>query len=385
MFPYSCDARLYHLPYATGALIAVNVLAFFAHLSGRIDQADGWLLVYGDGLHPAQWLLSRFSHGSLGHLASNMFFLWTFGLVVEGKLGWQRFLACYLGIAVGQAAIEQAMFAAPGAMQYGEGSLGASAAIYGIMVMACLWAPLNQVSVLVIVIVFPFTFEMAVGYFAALFVVLDLLQWMASGGGPSSSLLHLMGGAMGAVVGWTMLKRGSVDCEDWDLPAVLSGSYGEQRRRAREDARRDDDAAVRPDQQQLESRRKFDAYLDIGQPEQALDVKRRAAALGRPLDLDRRNLLRLIAALQQQGKWRESAPVLAELIEVFPVGSQEARLKLAHICLVKLDRPARALELLAGLDAAMLPPQQETLRRNIVAAARKKVADGELEVDDNQW
>ncbi|HMO83792.1 MAG TPA: hypothetical protein PKC18_02620 [Lacipirellulaceae bacterium] len=53
--------------------------------------------------------------------------------------------------------------------------------------------------------------------------------------------------------------------------------------------------------------------------------------------------------------------------------------------MVKLERPARALDLLSGLDAAMLPPQQETLRRNIVAAARKKVADGELEVDDNQW
>jgi len=26
-----------------------------------------------------------------------MIFLWVFGLVVEGKIGWWRFLACYLG------------------------------------------------------------------------------------------------------------------------------------------------------------------------------------------------------------------------------------------------------------------------------------------------
>ena len=127
MFPYTCDALLYHLPFATGALIAANVIAFIAFFEPEFSGDSVWVLEYGTGLHPIQWLLSPFMHGGIEHLLGNMVFLWTFGLVTEGKLGWWRFLAVYLGIAVGQSAIEQAVFPliAPD-VPY---TLGASAAI----------------------------------------------------------------------------------------------------------------------------------------------------------------------------------------------------------------------------------------------------------------
>ncbi len=386
MFPYSCDARLYHLPVVTGVLIVINVLAFSSVVAGHLNPDDGWVLQYAAGLHPGEWVLSRFMHASWGHLLGNMFFLWAFGLVVEGKLGWWRFLACYMGIAVGQAAIEQAIFSGPGALQYATGSVGASAAIFGIMAMACIWAPANQLSVLMFLGWYVFTFEIAVGYFAALFVGLDVLSWALAGWEAGSSILHLMGGAMGAVIGLVMLKRRVVDCEDWDLLSVLSGTYGADKKRLRESAENTSErAAAHFNEQALEIRRKFDAYLEIDQPEQALAAKRRAANMGRPLDLSRKDLVRLITALQKHGKWADSAPLMAELIEVFPVDSQPVRLKLAQICLMELDRPGRAIELLAGLDVAVLPPPQETLRRKIIAAAERKISEGALEVDDGGW
>jgi membrane associated rhomboid family serine protease len=104
ILPVSCDAILYHWPYATVGLIAANVLAFIVMVMGVFDPLNGWVLMYGEGLHPGQWLLSLFVHDGLGHLLGNMFFLWVFGMVTEGKLGWWRFLACYFLIGVSQSA-----------------------------------------------------------------------------------------------------------------------------------------------------------------------------------------------------------------------------------------------------------------------------------------
>ncbi|MCA9262068.1 MAG: rhomboid family intramembrane serine protease, partial [Planctomycetales bacterium] len=201
MFPYSCDALLYHLPIATIGLIVLNVVLFVGHSTtpGGVAPDAGWLLLYGEGLHPAQWIMSRFAHASVEHLVGNMFFLWTFGLITEGKLGWWRFLSCYLVIAVGQAAIEQAAlgFVATDSV----GSLGASAAIFGLMAMACVWAPMNLISIATIFYFRLFIFEVSVGIFAAFYIGLDLTWCLLLGSGAGSSILHLMGGAMGAVLG----------------------------------------------------------------------------------------------------------------------------------------------------------------------------------------
>lgn len=102
LIPWNTDAPIYHAPWATGGLILVNVAVFGAMLaSGDADQTFGpWLLSYGDGLHPLQWITSNFLHAGALHLLGNMIFLWAFGLVVEGKLGWWLRLAQVL---IGQA------------------------------------------------------------------------------------------------------------------------------------------------------------------------------------------------------------------------------------------------------------------------------------------
>lgn len=132
-FPFSTDAPVYYWPFASVGLIAVNVMVFLAMVTGSISAPENWILWYGQGLHPEQWLTSIFMHASVDHLVGNMLFLWVFGLVVEGKLGWQRFLACYLAIGVGQSMLEQMVMLFN---SDGGGSLGASAAIFGLMAMA---------------------------------------------------------------------------------------------------------------------------------------------------------------------------------------------------------------------------------------------------------
>ncbi len=384
--PLSCDALLYHLPYATVGLIIANVAVFVGMATGTLDPLNGWVLMYGQGMHPTQWLLSLFTHADFGHLLANMFFLWVFGLVTEGKLGWWRFLACYFVIGLGQSAIEQALMLSSTAR---PGSVGASSAIYGLMAMACVWAPMNSVKMFGFFLYFPISFDVRIAALAAFYIGIELALAIVVGSVHSilghgfawSSLLHLMGVVLGGALGTVLLKRKQVDCEHWDLFSVLRDEAGKPTK----------EELAPPSQQQLmayqsqradEAKKKILAYLQIDQAPQALLVWRKVQDLKLPLDLSRQELFQLIAGLDKHKQWADSAPLMAKYLEQFPDGSEAVRLRLAQICLVELKRPARTLELLAALDATKLNENQNLLRKKLSAVAQKQIEEGEVELDD---
>ncbi len=98
LIPYSTDAPIYYFPWMTIALIVANAIAFA--ITGMGSHNEGWLLTYGRGLHPLEWVAYNFLHFGPIHLVGNMFFLWAFGIVVEGKLGWWKYLTLYLSIGI---------------------------------------------------------------------------------------------------------------------------------------------------------------------------------------------------------------------------------------------------------------------------------------------
>lgn len=231
LFPYGTDAPIYHRPIATISIITINVLMFFATGMGvdvfvpRTGPYD-WLHLHFDQINPLQWLTAAFMHAGVIHLVGNMIFLWVFGLIVEGKIGWMKFSGLYLGICLLKGALTQIpmflFFDSSGQ------AFGASGAIFGIMAVALLWAPRNEVSCL-----FAFTwfwirsFEVSVVAFCGFFVAFQVLflslgRWMG-GGWMSSELLHLIGFAAGLPWAWWMLRTGRVDCEGWDLISKLQG------------------------------------------------------------------------------------------------------------------------------------------------------------------
>ena len=59
LIPIGTDAPLYHRPFATIGLIAANVAVFAFTIAG---ENEGWLLRYGEGLHPMEWIASAFFH-----------------------------------------------------------------------------------------------------------------------------------------------------------------------------------------------------------------------------------------------------------------------------------------------------------------------------------
>lgn len=87
LIPLRTDAPLYHGPWATIALIVINVVVQIWATATRYEHVDPYLVEYGV-INPLQWFTSIFLHLGWMHLIGNMVFLWVFGQVVEGKIGW---------------------------------------------------------------------------------------------------------------------------------------------------------------------------------------------------------------------------------------------------------------------------------------------------------
>ena len=220
---------------------------------------------------------------------------------------------------------------------------------------------------------------------ALIYIGLDLLL-MFFVGFNSSSWLHVGGALVGAPLAIVMLKRGMVDCEGWDIFHVLrdeqGGKSGEQEV---------DPEEVAELRQQREAKMlsraqtQIEEFLAAGNPNAAYKLYQKLNPLGAGIPLSRSQLLKLIAALHGQKKWKESCPLMAELIDRFPEESSLVQIKLAQICVVQLQRPGRALELLQALNLREIPEKSLALVKKIALRARQMQAEGVVELDDDQW
>ena len=385
IFPTSTDAPVYHWPYATVGLIVTNVVVFLASVTGAIANPDQLVMPYGVGLTPPQWFSSMFAHADFFHLFGNMVFLWVFGLVVEGKLGSLKFLVCYMFIGVLQSVIEQSIQMA---LAGTGGSLGASSAIFGMMAMAAVWAPKNEITLHYVFIIYfrPFigSFEVPIWGMAVFYIGLDVLGtlWL---GVNSSSWLHVGGVLIGAPLAIAMLKLRLVDCEGWDVFHVLADDPGAEKEKLEAYEKHLLKEEERQTKSFEETPQRVDWLLKQGNTDAAYEYYKKQNDLADGIALPRDLLLRLVAGLQQQGRWRESCPLMADLLDRFPEGSEAVRVKLAQICLLELDRPGRALELLRGLDVQNLPPKLVPLTKKVALRAQQMQREGHVELDTEQW
>ncbi len=387
LIPYSTDAPVYHWPYATVGLILANVMAFYVAHLGAPGSVDAWVLAYGNGLHPVQWVSSMFMHADLMHLIGNMVFLWVFGLIIEGKLGWWRFLACYLGIGIIQNLLQQVVM-----LDYGGlviGSLGASTAIYGIMAMAAIWAPKNDVTCFLWLAGFIGRIvSVPIYVFSLIYVGLDIFSIVVSSERAGTGLLHMSGFLLGLPLAIVLLRWHVVDCEDWDLFSLIRKAHAvpkfgpplADRLAAAKAAEEERNASKR------KAAREHIAFLvregDIASAYTAYRTMRNV--LG-GADIERRHMLAIIKWLHQEKRQADSAPVLADLIARYPAQAAAARITLAQICVAELERPGKAMDLLADVDTGGLPPASAALVARITARARRMQAEGTIEIDSDAW
>ncbi len=380
--PTGTDAPLYHPPYATGGLILLNFFVFFAQLAAP-EALDQYVLHYGS-FNPITWITSIFMHGGWGHVIGNMIYLWTFGLVIEGKVGWWRYILIYLAIGVGGCGFEQVVtFWMSGA------SLGASGAIFGLIAMAMVWAPENEANILVAGIFFfrPFVFNFQVSLSTLGFCMIGLEFLMASlfGFGMSSAVLHLIGAVPGFAVAYLMIKYRRVNCEGCDMISLWRGERGKvtptvqeekakkiRRAQAKENAKQEMETGLAMVDQHISAGR-----YEMGRNRFAMLKKR-----NHNLAMTEQQYVTLIKAFDKDPSTKSKIePLIQDYLKHYSQYKTPFTLMLARSHILVQDRPRQGLVVLKTLQWKSLNAKQQEFVKQLLQRAKEMIADGVLEVD----
>jgi membrane associated rhomboid family serine protease len=186
---------------AIKALVIVNVAMFVVSaFAPSITTALG--LTPADVLHGQIWqvVTYMFLHGTIGHILFNMLALWMFGTELERMWGTPLFLRYYFatGIAAAASTILFAMVpAAITARLYYSVTIGASGAIYGLLLAYGLTFPNRPIYVY-------FVFPIPAKYFVMIMGAIALMSSIGDPGGGIAHITHLGG----LVAGYALLRGG---------------------------------------------------------------------------------------------------------------------------------------------------------------------------------
>ena len=425
LIPLGTDAPLYHFPWATTGLIAVNVVCFALTGFGMDAEAvRPWVLQHGPGVNPLQWFSSAFAHAGWMHLIGNMLFLWTFGLVVEGKLGWRRFLPLYLLLTAGCGLVEdlvtqhhtKAWRVEELAAEEGEpleagdaellaellpdeamgGSLGASAVIMGLMAISLVWAPKNEVQV-ILLLFRAGMFDLSIMTMSLICGAMDLAQWLwdPQFSGPAA---HLTGLVLGFAVGLLYLRRGWVECENWDLLAVLAGRHGQLRDsgvavglHAAElktyaepvvpSVAADDGVPVRGGSSRRRLLQPINELIDGGDVLSAADGLLELRLAHSDVVPNEARTKKLALGLLQAEAWDHAEIWLQEYVQRYSEENRWARIRLAEL-LLRNGRPKAALLQLKGLQTAGLHEGLLSVARRVLREAQEQRRQGVEDAED---
>lgn len=362
LIPWKTDAPLYHVPFGTIGLIAANFLAYYGVLDLKLPAPA--TPTAPSGLALPQWISNLFVHSHGFWLIGNMAFLWLFGLIVEGKLGWWKFLLVFLGLGLIQSATVGMYL--PQARLY----LGPSAVLFCLFGIALVWAPLNEVNCVGYILRRPVSIDVPVLVFVGLFLIWDFTIACRSGFKPSCAILHLGGALGGAVLALILLKLNLVECESFDLLSVLAGRDGE--RKASRAPSRPESPAVRGDTQADQRRTASNLmhdYLAAGRAADASALYKRVRAAAPHWQLSQDDLLRFATLLHEHQLWSDSVDPLADYLRRSPDPPPKVLLTLAKILLKHEKQPYRAARLLAQLPTRNLPPKLAQTRERLLAQA----------------
>jgi rhomboid family protein len=140
-----------------------------------------------------QFVTYMFLHGSILHIVFNMLALWMFGTDLERGWGTRFFLKYYFVTGVGAAALTVAFALLPwsfGARMYNSVTIGASGAIYGLLLAYALYFPDRPIYIYAI-------FPIRAKYFVMIFGAIAFLSSITEAGGGVSHTAHLGGLAIG--------------------------------------------------------------------------------------------------------------------------------------------------------------------------------------------
>ncbi|HMJ94880.1 MAG TPA: rhomboid family intramembrane serine protease [Thermoleophilaceae bacterium] len=232
MIPLKDDIPTRRFPIVTIALIAINVIVYFAFEQGlwglgdlgnqRVGEygAIPYEITNGQDLPGDQapfWftiLSSMFLHGSLLHLGGNMLFLWIFGNNIEDSMGRLTFIVFYL--LGGLAALGLQVATDPNSQVV---TIGASGAIAGVLGAYARLYPRARVVTIVFIVIFFTIVTLPALLVLGLWFLLQLLPAFSdpagSAGGGVAYFAHIGGFVFGVLA--IKLFANNVH-EDYDRP-----------------------------------------------------------------------------------------------------------------------------------------------------------------------
>jgi membrane associated rhomboid family serine protease len=206
----------------TGVFLVQTLLMLFSPADYVWFTREFGLVPYAvtHEFHIWQPVTYLFLHGGLLHLLFNMFFLWMFGVDIERSWGERKFYVYFFLTGIGAAFIN--ILVKTIIDPHGLGSaliptIGASGAIYGILLAAAILFPDRKMWL----IPFPVTIPMKIYVLAA--GAIEFFSTLGATGDNVSHVTHLGG----MLVGYLYLRRGS-----WFF-RVRNGVSDWQRKRAR--------------------------------------------------------------------------------------------------------------------------------------------------------
>jgi membrane associated rhomboid family serine protease len=201
-------------------LLIINVIFFIATMLFPNQLEEHLAVFYFDSpfFRPWQPISYMFMHGGIGHIFFNMFALYSFGSILEAHWGAKRFINFYLITGLGALALQWAVqafevyqitgsitndiaLAAAGNPTldgiYGSPMLGASGAIFGLLVAFAMLYPNIEMYIMFI------PMPVKAKYIIPVYIVIELFLGLGRFQGDSVAHFAHLGGAL---IGYILVK-----------------------------------------------------------------------------------------------------------------------------------------------------------------------------------
>ena len=214
MIPYKLESVFTRLPAANVVLVVFTSLFTIAVWQDYFTPSQAESLVLQDW-DVGQMLGNTLLHGDIFHLLGNMLLLWIFGNAVCAAIGNIAYPIVYVLLALLASSAHLAFSGHP--------AIGASGAIYGVVGMAFVLFPVNNVKLLTSFAVFFFRFSLKSYLLIAAWVMLDNVIPIINNEGFIAYWAHIGGFTSGMVIALIMLKTKLVETYDPTLIDVITG------------------------------------------------------------------------------------------------------------------------------------------------------------------
>lgn len=207
------------IPPVVKNLILINIIMYIATvIIGNVMYEKLALFPFSSPLfRPYQLITHMFMHGGFWHIFFNMYTLFFFGCILENVWGGKKFMLFYLVTGLGAALCHSGVMYLEGlhALRVGgeaayyqllaTPTVGASGAIYGLLLAYGMLFPNNQLQ-----LIFPIPIALKAKWFVLIFGGIELVTGITGMGGNIAHFAHLGGMLFGyfMIVYWK--KRGKM-------------------------------------------------------------------------------------------------------------------------------------------------------------------------------